>query len=261
MGSTNSHLYNDALKSSGYNENIQFVRNQNQGVLNKSRNRSRNTIWFNPPYSQNVQTNVAKHFPKSHMLHKIFNRNNFKVSYSCTTNMANIIKNHNQKILNECDDVQNRRKCKCRNNDLCPLDGECLTSKVIYEATVTTTSSDTKTYIGTTENDFKTRYNNQKLSCKDWKHSHDTALSKHIWDLRDSNTSYEIKWRVIKKANVSKGNPSRCNLCMSEKLWILTAHDVSLLINKKSELITKCRHENKFFATNQKKRHSNRPWI
>ena len=169
-----SQLHSDALKSSGYNKNIQFVRNQNQGV-NKGRNRSRNIIWFNPPYSQNVQTNVAKsflqlidkHFPKSHILHKIFNRNNFKVSYSCTTNMANIVKKHNEKILNECDDVENRRKCKCRNNDLCPFDGECLTSKVIYEATVTTTSSDTKTYIGMTENDFKTTYNNHKLSFKD----------------------------------------------------------------------------------------------
>ena len=56
-----SQLYNDALKSSRYNENIQYVRNQNQGV-NKSKNRLRNIIWFNPPHSQDVQTNVAKSF-------------------------------------------------------------------------------------------------------------------------------------------------------------------------------------------------------
>ena len=50
-------------------------------------------FWFNPRFSQNVQTNLAKsfhplivkNFPKSHKLHKIFNRNNHKVSYSCTT--------------------------------------------------------------------------------------------------------------------------------------------------------------------------------
>ena len=133
---------------------------------------------------------------------------------------------HSQKILKEfCDDFENKRKCNCRNKNLCPLDGECLTSNVIYEATVTTTSGDRKTYIGMTENDFKTRYNNHKLSFKDQKHSHDTVLSKHICDLRDSNTSYEIKWSVIKKANAYKGNPSRCNLCLSEKLYILTARD------------------------------------
>ena len=107
---------------------------------------------------------VDKHFPRSHKLHKIFNRNNLKVSYSCTTNMANIIKSHNQKILNENNGVSNERKCNCRNKDLCPLDGACLTSNVIYEATVTTTTGDTKTYIGMTEHEFKTRYNNHKLS-------------------------------------------------------------------------------------------------
>lgn len=50
-------------------------------------------FWFNPRFSQSVQTNVAKsfhplidkNFTKSHKLHKIFNRNNHKVSYSCNT--------------------------------------------------------------------------------------------------------------------------------------------------------------------------------
>ena len=137
--------------------------------------------------------------------------------------------------------------------DLCPLDGACLTSNVIYEATVTTTTGDTKT-----EHEFKTRCNNHKLSFRDRKHSHSTALSKHIWDVKDSNTDYQINWRITKRANAYRGIPSRCNLCLSEKLCILSARDISLL-NKKSELVTKCRHENKFFTTtNQNRRRSNR---
>ena len=123
---------------------------------------------------------------------------------------------------------------------------------------VTTTTGDTKTYIGMTEHEFKTRYNNHKLSFRDRKHSHSTVLSKHIWDLKDSNTDYQINWRIIKRANAYRGNPSRCNLCLSEKLCILSACDISLL-NKKSELVSKCRHENKFFATtNQNRCRSNR---
>ena len=260
-----SQLYNNALKSSGFNQQIHYVENQDQGRT-KSRNRSRNIIWFNPPYSQNVRTNIAKsflglinkHFPKSNKLHKIFNRNNLKVSYSCTTNMANIIKSHNQKILNENSTTSSEKKCNCRNKNLCPLDGTCLTKNIIYEATVTTTSGNSRTYIGMTENEFKTRYNNHKLSFKDRKHSHDTVLSKYIWNLKDGNIDYKINWRIIKRARAYKGNPSRCNLCLSEKLCILTSQNFSLL-NKKSELVTKCRHENKFFvATNQKKRRSNR---
>ena len=47
-------------------------------------------------------------------------------------------------------------------------------------------------------------------------------------------------------------------LCLAEKLCILTAQNASLF-NKKSELVTKCRLENKFFvATNLRKRRSNR---
>ena len=52
-----------------------------------SKNRTQN-IWFNPPFSQTVKTNIAKsffrildkYFPKSHSLYKIFNRNTIKIS-------------------------------------------------------------------------------------------------------------------------------------------------------------------------------------
>lgn len=57
-------------------------------------------IWFNPPYSQNIETNVGKtflrlidkNFPKALKLHKIFNKNNLQVSYSFSSYMANVIK-------------------------------------------------------------------------------------------------------------------------------------------------------------------------
>ena len=66
-----SQVYNDALESSGYKEKIRYDQNQNQ---RNQTSRPRNIIWFNPPFSQNVETNVAKsflqlvdkHFPRSH---------------------------------------------------------------------------------------------------------------------------------------------------------------------------------------------------
>ena len=56
----------------------------------KTKNRSRNFIWFNPPFNRPLSTNVAKiflrlinrTFPKSHRLHQIFIRNTVKDSYS-----------------------------------------------------------------------------------------------------------------------------------------------------------------------------------
>ena len=54
--------------------------------------KSRPTIWFNPPFSSSVKTNICahflhlitKHFPKGHRFHKIFNQNNLELSYSTT---------------------------------------------------------------------------------------------------------------------------------------------------------------------------------
>ena len=57
-----SQLYNDALRSSGYDETIQYEENRQTRAGKKNRTRSRNVIWFNPPFSKNVQTNVAKSF-------------------------------------------------------------------------------------------------------------------------------------------------------------------------------------------------------
>ena len=83
--------YNNALVESGFEHKIAFQKQQNTStVANNTKNRKRNIIWFNPPFSLNVSTNIGKkffsllgkHFPKTHQLHKLFNRNNVKVSYS-----------------------------------------------------------------------------------------------------------------------------------------------------------------------------------
>ena len=102
-----SKTYNKALKESGFSEQLVYKPREAQ---QKSREtRKRNIIWFNPPYSANVQTNVGrsvldlvdKHFPPDNPLHKIFDRNFIKISYSCLNNVADIIKSHNKKILRE----------------------------------------------------------------------------------------------------------------------------------------------------------------
>ena len=66
------------------------------------KNRSHDIIWFNPPFSQNIKTNngkiflklIKKHFSNHHHLHKIFNLNTIKLSYSCMSNMSSFIKQH-----------------------------------------------------------------------------------------------------------------------------------------------------------------------
>ena len=75
-------FYNDILKNCGYKNKIKYSPDASSRSRNK--NRSRNIIWYNPPFSKNAKTNVVKtflkllnkHFGKTHKYHKIFNRNN-----------------------------------------------------------------------------------------------------------------------------------------------------------------------------------------
>ena len=117
--------YESALKQSGHDEELTYTERKKpvtHTVQNSRKNRQRNIIWFNPPFSMNVQTNigreflnlVSKHFPKNHRYSKIFNKNNMKVSYSCTDNLQTIIKKHNRKILETSKTPSTENKCNCR---------------------------------------------------------------------------------------------------------------------------------------------------
>ena len=67
-------------------------------------------------------------------------------------NLERRIDAHNKSILRERPQ-QPEKMCNCRSKPDCPLKGECLTTNVIYQATVET--SDTKeTYIGLTGDRF-----------------------------------------------------------------------------------------------------------
>ena len=70
---------------------------------------------------------IDKHFPKTNKYHKIFNRSNVKVSYSCLPNFANMIKSHNNRILTS-EKIQGQQKCNCRQKDTCPLEGNCFSA-------------------------------------------------------------------------------------------------------------------------------------
>ena len=56
--------YNDALKNSGFNTNIEYLPDEDsKSRATQQRKRSRSIIWFNPPYSRNIKTNEGRKFP------------------------------------------------------------------------------------------------------------------------------------------------------------------------------------------------------
>ena len=72
-----------------------------------------------------------------------------------------------------------------------------------------------------------------------------TALSKHYWGLKNKGLTPDIQWSILKRSNTPKSFDSRCNLCFEEKIHILLFPEPKIL-NKRSELIARCRHRAKF---------------
>ena len=165
-------------------------------------------------------------------------------------NMGNIINSHNTRLLrgNNKED----KMCNCRDKNACPMDGHCLTQNSIYQATVITNQSQ-KEYIGTCEGSFKERYNNHTKSFRNRRYERDTELSKHIWAIKDKGDKPQITWSIATRTRPYAGGSRNCDLCTSEKLLIATKQSGNLL-NKRSELISKCRHQNKYLLKNFKSR-------
>ena len=217
-------VYQKALSESGFSHDFKFhdTNSQEPPQEPKKRQRSRETTWFNPPYSKNVTTNIGKeffklldrHFPKGSPLAKIFNRNTVKLSYSCTPNLKSIISAHNKRIL-ETPPADDQQTCSCPRSAkaTCPLDGNCLTRNIVYKATVTAESAPTMNYIGLASTTFKERLGYHTLTFNHERYEHGSELSKH-------------------------------NLCIAEKFFIMTAPR-HYTLNKRSELVSMCRHKRK----------------
>ena len=95
------------------------------------------------------------------------------------------------------------------------------------------------------EDEFKTRYNNRTMSFQNKGHEKKTELSKYVWELKDKGEDFTIKWSVAAKPSPYICGSKRCDLCLTEKLLIAKA-DPRTLLNKRSEIVSKCRHRNKF---------------
>ena len=246
-------MYDRALKSSGYTVLKSIIysapKQETERETRKKRTCKRNVIWFNPPFSRSVKTNIggtflnliAKNFPRGHRLYKIFNKNTVKISYSCLKNMKTIIQSHNSAISKQSSNNTPTNLCNCRVKANCPLRGECLATAVVYKAQVTS-GAEIKSYIGISGGPFKQRFNNHTKSFKHENYEKETELSKYVWDLKRRGISFGIEWEIVNKSNTSQRKSGQCNLCMEEKLAILHTKDT---LNKKTELVSKCRHGNR----------------
>jgi len=214
--------YQEALKNSGYKETLQF---NNINVNNHTnRSRKRNILWFNPPYNASVSTNIGKdflnlidkHFPVTSNLHRYFNRNTIKISYSCMPNISSIISSHNRKVLGQTNNIT-EEGCNCPRRTICPVDGKCLTKSVIYKAEVKVGNSSAN-YIGLASTTFKTRYNNHNSNFRNISARKCTKLASHVWDLKDDNKVFTIDWSIQSMQPTFDPGSNKCQLCLMEKV-------------------------------------------
>ena len=151
-------------------------------------------------------------------------------------NVASVIRRHNNKILKPTHPTPDKN-CNFRKPDTCPLAIACFRDNLIYKAEIEADNIDSKVYIGLTENSFKSRYDGHTLDCK-------TALS---FARNPKSGDFE---RVLTRGREmgeggeegvarpgEKGNGERGG---------------KKGLNKRSELINKWRHLNKYQACNFK---------
>ena len=246
-------VYQAALEKSGYKYKLSYeeglVQSADMDKAKKARKHNKDVIWFNPPYSQSVKTNVGrkflqlldKHFPPGTPLHSIFSRSKVKMSYRCTENLARKISSHNSKIkhANSCEE---RGGCNCRVKGNCPVGGQCLKSGVIYQAEVKSDNNKIETYIGLSATSFKDRYRNHTSSFRTRNPKNSTTLSKYVWGLQDANIGYEVKWKIISSAKPFNHVTNKCRLCVREKFFIIFQPEMATL-NSKNEIAGFCLHK------------------
>ena len=232
--------------------------NQSQQQKPKKKNRTRNMTFFNPPYHSGLKTNIGKqflalidkHFPANNDLSIALNRHTIKLAYATTQNMEQIIAAHNRKILNPQTE-DDAPECNCRLK--CPIPGKCRIDTVVYKAEI-----NSAIYVGMTQTEVRSRIRRHRHSFKCEYKQHETALSNFIWNKRLNRnedgeiTEPDIKWDILKKCNLYKPGQKSCDLCLSEKMFIILNQKSPKCINKKSDISNKCIHTKAYFYSELK---------
>ena len=152
--------------------------------------------------------------------------------------MGSIITSHNKYILNS---NNTEYGLNCNNRNECPLENECLTPRIVYRADVTNNKIDEHKYCYViSDTPFKERYKNHKTSFRHRSHLTTLDLSKYYWKLVDKGAVPTIKFSIAKRV---KGSTfiNNCNLCLSEKAFIIRNLDDKKHVKQKVRIYIKVR--------------------
>ena len=140
---------------------------------------------------------IDKHVPQDHKFHKIFYKNNMKVSYSCMPNTKSTINSHNRKIIY----LTNKLEHVTISKTDCPLQAKYLIENT-YAKEILVQKTVNRKFIAVFTK-FEARYANHKKYFNYEKHKSDTQLSNELGQYQACHV-----------------NAKRSLLCLNEKLQI-----------------------------------------
>ena len=92
---------------------------------------------------------------------------------------------------------------------------------------------------------FVAYFSNHKHSFTHRNKRNATELSKEVWRAKDNGVEPSIKWSIVSTAQSYNCGGTTYNLCLAEKLAILSG-DRKIMLNKRSKIVNTCRHSKKF---------------
>ena len=152
--------------------------------------------------------------------------------------MAQVISGKNSKVLTENEEEVKTCSCPQNRKNRCPLEQKCLTENLVYQATVTLPNKETKTYIGQTSTDFKSRLSTHKHSFIN-PNVNQTRLSKYIHKLKREGIEPDVTWKMIDRGKPYSPVTGVCQLCVKEAFYILFRPELAEL-NSRSEIFSNC---------------------
>ena len=73
------------------------------------------------------------------------------------------------------------------------------------------------------------------------------SLPKYIWEIKErQQENSSLKWSIVKRVPAYSNITKKCLLCLHEKLEIGNFLNPEGLLNKRSELVSKCLHTKKY---------------
>ena len=119
----------------------------------------------------------------------------------------------------------------------------------ICKAATPKITNDYPHHVGLTENVFKDFYDHKNLFRYKSK-TNATELCNFVWENKHAKTETSLEWKILNIAKSYEPLSRKCMFCLTEKYHILFSK--LNLLNSRSELLTKYRHENKFYLSNCK---------